>query len=330
MKLNNISIHSIIIVIVSLFCFQTAQSQIKVNSNGNVGIGVTDPSYQLHSKGRTFLDVDANYCDGILATTYYVSGPGDLVTFRPTANNKGSLGSPDKFWLHLRCNNVIYEDLIENTSDKRVKTNITTIPSALNKLQQLRGINFDYKKDFFNTRFGSQANYDKEGKNKLGLLAQEVEKVFPQLVNKKDSIWKLNMIDLIPVLVEAIKEQQTEIETLQQQVNNQKSTESTTLKSATLTESEEESSQQDAHLSQNRPNPFTERTIIEYTLPETVQQATLYIYDMQGNQEKSYALTERANGDLAIAGSTLQPGMYMYTLIADGQEVDTKKMILTK
>ena len=85
-----------------------------------------------------------------------------------------------------------------------------------------------------------------------------------------------------------------------------------------------------AKLSQNIPNPFTERTRIEYYLPNTTGKAMLYIYDMQGSQVKNYQLRSPGEGSIIIQGGSLQPGMYMYTLIANGREVDTKKMILTR
>jgi hypothetical protein len=51
---------------------------------------------------------------------------------------------------------------------------------------------------------------------------------------------------------------------------------------------------------------------------------------MQGKQISHYPVYERGNGSITITGGTLEPGMYMYALIADGKEVDTKRMILTE
>jgi len=85
-----------------------------------------------------------------------------------------------------------------------------------------------------------------------------------------------------------------------------------------------------ASLNQNIPNPFSENTTINMYLPNTVSRTTLYIYNMQGEQIKQIAVTERGNTSVTIEGHTLKAGMYLYTLIADGKEVDTKRMILTK
>jgi hypothetical protein len=51
---------------------------------------------------------------------------------------------------------------------------------------------------------------------------------------------------------------------------------------------------------------------------------------MQGKQIESYALASRGHGSLTIQGHSLPAGMYMYALVADGKEVGTKRMILTK
>jgi hypothetical protein len=56
----------------------------------------------------------------------------------------------------------------------------------------------------------------------------------------------------------------------------------------------------------------------------------LYVYNMQGAQMRAIPVAERGNTSVILEGYSLEAGMYLYTLIADGKEVDTKKMILTK
>ena len=71
-------------------------------------------------------------------------------------------------------------------------------------------------------------------------------------------------------------------------------------------------------------------TQIRYSLPESVRQADLYVYDLQGKQVKHIVVSDRGQSSVTIHGSELQAGMYIYALIADGQEVASKRMILTK
>jgi hypothetical protein len=64
-------------------------------------------------------------------------------------------------------------------------------------------------------------------------------------------------------------------------------------------------------------------------LPDDVSSAFLCVYDLNGNQKLRNNITERGNVDITIEGNTLTAGMYIYTLIADGVEIDSKRMILT-
>ena len=54
------------------------------------------------------------------------------------------------------------------------------------------------------------------------------------------------------------------------------------------------------------------------------------IYDMQGTQIKRIDISERGHSHIIINGSELKAGMYLYSLFANGMEIDTKRMILTK
>ena len=85
-----------------------------------------------------------------------------------------------------------------------------------------------------------------------------------------------------------------------------------------------------AELYSNIPNPFKEQTTISFFIPETAYGASIHIYNLQGKQIKQINIGERGNGSVIINGYELTPGMYMYTLIVDGKEIDTKKMILTE
>jgi Secretion system C-terminal sorting domain len=82
-------------------------------------------------------------------------------------------------------------------------------------------------------------------------------------------------------------------------------------------------------LSQNTPNPFSEKTTINYTIPSNVNKAMLAIFDLNGKMLLQYNLQQGKN-QLTINGNSLSAGMYLYSLIADGQEVLSKRMVLTK
>jgi hypothetical protein len=85
-----------------------------------------------------------------------------------------------------------------------------------------------------------------------------------------------------------------------------------------------------AFLYQNTPNPFNTTTEIKYFLPEGSTNAYIYVFNLQGNLLLTYNLSDNGFGSVIINGSSLNAGMYIYSLVVNGQEAETKRMILTK
>ena len=87
-------------------------------------------------------------------------------------------------------------------SDKRLKRNIETITNAVDTVSKLRGV-----------------NYEKDGRNSTGVIAQEVEEVLPQVVHTApDGMKSVAYGNIVGILIEAIKEQQKEIEELKKKL----------------------------------------------------------------------------------------------------------------
>jgi hypothetical protein len=89
-------------------------------------------------------------------------------------------------------------------SDARLKANIISLGSTLAKLLQIDGKTYTMKKD-------------ENKKQKIGVLAQDIEKVFPELVSESNGVKSVNYQGLVPVLINALKEQQAEIDRLKTQ-----------------------------------------------------------------------------------------------------------------
>ncbi|MCR5064844.1 MAG: T9SS type A sorting domain-containing protein, partial [Bacteroidales bacterium] len=83
-------------------------------------------------------------------------------------------------------------------------------------------------------------------------------------------------------------------------------------------------------LGQNRPNPFGTTTDIEVSVPENVQSAFVYVYDLQGKEVQQVDITGRGKQTVQLNAAELTDGMYLYSLIADGQVVETRRMIVKK
>lgn len=98
--------------------------------------------------------------------------------------------------------------MYQAASDKRFKKNIKTIEKPLDKLMNIKGVTFNWKVDEFPDR-----NFTNN--NQIGVIAQDVEKVLPELVLTDDKGYKMVQYDkLNAVLIEAIKEQQEQIKNL--------------------------------------------------------------------------------------------------------------------
>ena len=98
-----------------------------------------------------------------------------------------------------------------STSDKRLKDNITPIENALDKVSQIQGIEFDWKSLSDEEKRSIHGN---EGHD-IGVIAQEVEKILPEVVTTRDNGYKAVKYEkIIPLLIEAIKELQAEVQEL--------------------------------------------------------------------------------------------------------------------
>ncbi len=218
-------------------------------------------------------------------------------------------------------------------SDRKLKKEIEPLNSALQSILRLKPATYLYNTDAY-----SQMNLQK-GK-RYGFIAEELEEVFPVLVKQsrhpeekddKGNVIKeavdfkaVNYIELIPVLTKAIQEQQQQIDAQQAQIEE--------LKAALANKtgvSDGIGGQSNGFLGQNAPNPFTRNTIISYKLPASTQTAAIGVYDLSGREVKLVPLGTATEGNVTIEADSLHAGMYVYSLIINGQPFETKKMILS-
>ncbi|HTC00381.1 MAG TPA: tail fiber domain-containing protein, partial [Ferruginibacter sp.] len=83
-------------------------------------------------------------------------------------------------------------------------------------------------------------------------------------------------------------------------------------------------------LQQNTPNPYTGETVIGYYLPQSTTNAEIIVTDLSGNVIKSISLNGTGNGQIIFSAGALSSGSYFYTLLDNGQKIDTKEMIIAK
>jgi hypothetical protein len=217
-------------------------------------------------------------------------------------------------------------------------------------IDQLKPKQYDFKHD------GVYSKMNLPLGNHYGLIAQDVEKILPNLVknskfnmpsNSKDgkrqdsakaenesmNFKSLNYTEFIPILIKAVQEQQQTISDLQQQINDLKTMVTNLAQgkpvSAVSATSNASVSISNATLEQNVPNPLSNTTSIRYNIPTTSANAQLMINDFNGKMIKQLTLQPGA-GVVNIDASTMSTGAYSYTLVIDGKAIATKKMIIAR
>jgi hypothetical protein len=135
---------------------------------------------------------------------------------------------------------VVYATSFTTSSDLRMKKNVIEIANALSKLKQIRGVYFEWDKSAIkqleqNSTLSAKGNAIEGNKMKesvqldaqfsdgkqIGVIAQEVESIMPEAVmTDSEGLKSVDYTKLIPLLIEAIKEQQKQIEDLKAQINN--------------------------------------------------------------------------------------------------------------
>ncbi|MDR2085322.1 MAG: tail fiber domain-containing protein [Bacteroidales bacterium] len=328
------------IPIVLLLITSVATCQVKVANNGFVGIGGINPAYNLDVKGKVRFSLYGEGWEDIFLDNQNVWSAPQL--YCKTANF--SIGTNSYPVNSTYVNHLYVKYTYAYSSDDRLKENIKPLGKTLSKLMEVKSKTYNYKKDEETKNInGSEKLIEKET---FGFIAQDLEKIFPELVyapSEMNEYYYINYIGMIPVLVEAIKEQQEQITNLEAIVYKQASElfilkeniydEDVQLKNSSnndINGQEDSENYKNAKLLQNAPNPFFLSTEIKFEIPENFTSAKLIIYNMQGIEIKSFNIATKGVGNIIIQGSELSAGMYLYTLLVNNRVIDTKKMILTK
>jgi len=239
-------------------------------------------------------------------------------------------------------------------SDATLKEDIKSYKNALTALNQLPVKQYQYKKG------GIYDKMNLPSGNQVGVLAQDIEKIYPGMVHNtefedpaekqdgKRSTEKLefkavNYTALVPVLIEAVQELSAQndkitnenvelksrldkLESMMLLLQNQ----SINSNAASQTSSQSVELGLSAKLEQNIPNPFTNTTTINYYLPVNKGNAYINFYSTPGAVLKSVKLTAAGKGTINVRANELPSGAYQYALVIDGKIIDTKQMVQAK
>ena len=117
-------------------------------------------------------------------------------------------------------------DVTEQTSDRRLKSNIKSLSPVLDNIKQLNPVLFDWKHKVQPHIIDNKAVPVEPKYNEIGFIAQEVKKIFPNLISQKEQEQigvkdplRMNYVKLTPILVKGMQEQQTLIEKLSARID---------------------------------------------------------------------------------------------------------------
>lgn len=350
----------------------TARSNaLTILKNGNTGIGLVSPQAMLHVNGDVrwggltvapyaytgyrnnglFIEhVGTSISDSPLRLQ--TSRSGDVTNYLQflinpetgfwfnatgTANGKVGIGTSTPSELLTVFNGTTTGTYTTagwmHSSDERLKTNIKPLEGSLDKILKLQGICYNWKQN-------------PSTDNQIGFIAQEVEKVFPEVVIKDgESNYSMASQNLIAPIIEAIKELSKQNVDLKNE-NDQLKKDNAAIK-ARMNDFDNSLSQccinyksgsgssefgeiDMAKLEQNTPNPFSENTLIRFYIPQYATVGMINIYSLDGIELKSFTSEQKGINEITVSAGTLAAGVYVYTLLINGKAIDTKQMILTK
>lgn len=177
-------------------------TEVMRTSSGNVGIGTSTPQSKFVVVGTSKITGASTFNSDVTMSGGNINMPGSGIW-----NSSGNVGigtaSPGSYKLAISGN--VQGTAFFYSSDARLKTNIKPLQNSLQKIMQLQGVSFDWKKS---------------GQGSVGLIAQDAQKVFPELISidKSTGMMSLQYANLVAPLIEAVKEQQKQIEELKLEV----------------------------------------------------------------------------------------------------------------
>ncbi|MEO7308961.1 MAG: tail fiber domain-containing protein [Chitinophagaceae bacterium] len=190
-----------------------------VLKNGNIGISTSAPVVRLHvngnsSSGNPEILVEENeddYARLSFKTTAHPAKYWDIAAITKATSTGAELnffyGGVGNVFSLKATGDATLSGTLTQSSDERLKKNITPMSNSLIHLMKINGYTYNWKDAY------------KDQSTQIGVLAQEVQKIFPELV-KEDSkgLLTVNYSGLIPVVITAIREQQNQIQVLKEQM----------------------------------------------------------------------------------------------------------------
>jgi len=325
-----------ILFLTAMICasfISTVHAQLRVSSSGDVKIGDASPYpsggkvqitgensplelrlFSATADNTRFWAINSVYGfgfgiddSGVGHMFKNIHFPVSIMTF----TNSGYFGIGKTPSYKLDVNGTIRTNALIYSSGENLKTDIKPISKETKKkILKLNCYQYTLK----------YAEDEENQRTRYGLIAEEVQLSYPELVySDENGTLAIDYIGLIPLLIDEIKYQRQAIEDLKYSYKQNSNTES--VKSFYQ--------QSDIVLKQNTPNPFNEKTSIQIHNLDFDNSAQINIYNMFGKEILVISLTKEQK-EVILNANTFQPGMYLYSLIVDGEIIDTKNMVISE
>jgi hypothetical protein len=293
-----------------------------------------------HDAQRAIYGEDSLNGNGVEGHSY-----GGYAVVGVSAVNVGVLGIAPSYAGYF--DGDVYASGIYSSSDEKLKHNIIDFSGAMEIIDQLHPKHYEYRHD------GNYKLMNLPTGDHYGLIAQDVEKILPDMV--KDTKFEtrlamshtaneeiknaeainfkaLNYTELIPVIIKGMQELEesnnTEVAELGSEIADLKS--QIECIKATLNTHQSGINNSSACLFQNIPNPFSKNTVIKCYIPASSNKAQLEVYGVNGKLLKTFSLNNSRANEITIDANTLSSGEYIYSLVIDGKKIDSKNMVLTR
>ena len=201
----------------------------RITAGGHFAVGATNAHESIHTTGRLYLDQVA----APSTTTNRLYNVGGNLTWNGITLGASDSNKTDGFTLNQDAETssavqfarigvnvapsgtagtiIATNDIVAFTSsDERLKDNVTVLSDPIEKISQIKGVNFVWNDE----------SYDHLAGHDVGVLAQDVEKVLPEVVATRDDGYKAVRYEkMVPLLIEAIKDQQQQITDLKSRLD---------------------------------------------------------------------------------------------------------------
>lgn len=308
-----------IIIFITLLFVTRAGAQLRVDAAGNVGIGTTwpNPANKLDIRGNLLL-------------TDYPTTPEHSLNLRLNVGFAGptlsTVNDQMFFWSEWVAFHDLYAANYFKISDAKYKSNIKTVTNGIEMVRKLRPVSYT----IVDNKYDENGKETEGSSTQIGFIAQEIKAGFPEFditaMAKEDLL--MDYDQLIPVSIAAIQEQQEMIEALKNEISLLKEQVNSLTSTGQNGNTDREPKKQ-SYLKQNVPNPFNGRTEINYFISdENFQDASIIIFDLNGTLIEKQDIRAHGKGQITIEANRLKAGMYIYSLVVNQKEIDSKRMIL--